>query len=494
MTRDRVLRYLQLLDEEDPDRLRVGLRRLLRSEPDLCWRPGDQAGEVSLGPYGSLDLHANGDSFRRRFLRWWGDRLGERGRRPVDALTDLHTRSAWEESLKPSLTDGWWIVVLGDIDHFKRFNDRHGHGMGDRVLEAVGRTALDHFHEGDHLVRYGGEELLFVLTPDTEPRRRAEAFRRRLEAGGLFANQPESVTLSLGLAEKKREEPFDDALRRADRALYVSKDRGRNRLTRYAPYMDHLRSLSIWGFYRYLWDRNVRFSLGSDARGFLLALADELVYYAWRSNAAETFPVPGDLRGPLRSVVGSREGFVLLDAEGALWRWTLDEGHRPLSPEAPAMACLVGGDEARWGVGVNNQLYRLDPGGAKRVGSLPSRWDYVAGDSDVRVVRDDRVCRASDGETLAELPEPPRQVTMSGETFILVGFEGGLYALEPDTGRWQQYRLPRLDGRPVFCREVSVRGSRVLLRDGQGRLLLTDRRTKAVPQAMDLNLKTGVGP
>lgn len=488
MTRERLLRYLDVLDLEDPEDLSDRLRQLLTEEPGLRWLPDDPSGDVSLGRHGSIRTKASCDSFTRRFLRWWGDRLSDREDRRVDALTGLCTRSGWERSLKPPMEDGRWAVALGDIDRFKRFNDHHGHDMGDRVLEAVGEAARDHFRPEDRLVRYGGEELLFVLPAGTDPHGRVDAFRRHLEAGKLFPEQPETITLSLGLALKDRDESFDAVVGRADRALYVSKDRGRNRLTRYAPYMDHLRSLSIWGFYRYLWDRNVRFGLGTEGRNFLVA-AGELIHYRWAANESETHPVPEEVETPIRGVVGAGEGFLLLDADGELWRWDAARGHRRFGqPSTPSMVCLVGGREGRWAVGLNNQLYQLVPTGPRHAGSLPARWDYVAGDRRVLVVHEGTAFPVTDTENPSvELPVTPRQVTMDGETLVVVGFEGGLYALDPAVSRWQQYRLPRLDRRPVYCREVSVRGSRVLLRDGQGRLLLTDRRDKAVPQAMDLD-------
>jgi len=157
------------------------------------------------------------------------------------------------------------------------------------------------------------------------------------------------------------------------------------------------------------------------------------------------------------------------------------------------MACLTGGDAGVWAIGVNNQLYRLTPRGFDRTAALPDRWDYVAGDDTVFGVCEKRVFSPMESDdSVAELPAVPRQIALDGNALVMAGFEGGLYAFDRDVGRWQQYRLPRLKGRPVYCREFSVRGSRVLIRDGQGRLLLTDRRRKAIPQTM--NLDGGTGP
>jgi len=169
MIEERFLGYLQLLDVEDPPRLENRLRARLKEDPDLRWHASRETGDISLGRYGSLTLRPSCDPFARRFFRWWGDRLCSRQQRRRDALTGLVTRSCWERNLRGSLEDRRCVVVLGDIDHFKRFNDRYGHDMGDRVLEGVGCAARDHFLRADHLVRYGGEEILFVLDPDSAP-------------------------------------------------------------------------------------------------------------------------------------------------------------------------------------------------------------------------------------------------------------------------------------------------------------------------------------
>ena len=127
-------------------------------------------------------------------------------------------------------------ILLGDIDHFKRINDRHGHATGDAVLCAVAQALRDGVREVDHVARWGGEEFL-VLLPATDA---AEALRVAERLRAAVQALPESlwpggaaqadVTLTIGVATLRRSETVEQALVRADRALYDGKQAGRNRV------------------------------------------------------------------------------------------------------------------------------------------------------------------------------------------------------------------------------------------------------------------------
>lgn len=125
-------------------------------------------------------------------------------------------------------------LLAFDIDHFKRINDGHGHAVGDRVLARVARVCGTVLRPGDLLGRIGGEEFIVVL-PDTGPEDSlhvAERLRRTIEQLDLGDVAPGlRVSISIGLARLHREsETLTDLTRRADRALYRAKDRGRNRI------------------------------------------------------------------------------------------------------------------------------------------------------------------------------------------------------------------------------------------------------------------------
>lgn len=163
----------------------------------------------------------------------------------VDALTGLPNRRALDEAL--SRTSGRIAVAMVDVDHFKKFNDRYGHETGDQVLRIVARELKR--CRGGRAYRYGGEEFAIVfeghridsadqsleaMRGAIEARRvrlgsrsgKSQAVRRGSKEGEV------SVTVSIGLAQRDRERRTSDAvIDAADKALYRSKQRGRNRLT-----------------------------------------------------------------------------------------------------------------------------------------------------------------------------------------------------------------------------------------------------------------------
>jgi diguanylate cyclase (GGDEF)-like protein len=124
-------------------------------------------------------------------------------------------------------------LLLGDIDHFKRVNDLHGHAVGDGVLRAIARVLRDGVREVDHVARWGGEEFL-VLLPGTELDEAQQVADRLREAVGELAEIEGrgglSLSITLGLAELEPGESIEQALRRADQALYEGKQAGRNRV------------------------------------------------------------------------------------------------------------------------------------------------------------------------------------------------------------------------------------------------------------------------
>jgi diguanylate cyclase (GGDEF)-like protein len=161
-----------------------------------------------------------------------------------DGLTDLPNRRYFDGQLRRAVAQSVRshhpvAVVMMDVDHFKRYNDRYGHPAGDRCLQAVARAVTACARRpSDVVARYGGEEFVALL-PDTEPagaRIVAEAMRRavaelRFEHPG---NPPlDRVTISIGVAmHLPALSPLeaDDLLRAADEALYRAKEAGRDRV------------------------------------------------------------------------------------------------------------------------------------------------------------------------------------------------------------------------------------------------------------------------
>lgn len=156
----------------------------------------------------------------------------------TDALTGLPNRRAFDDELARRLGEylrykSPFSLMLIDIDHFKKFNDTHGHLAGDEVLKGVARTLFDAMREVDVVCRYGGEEfaVIFPATTAVHAVRAAERGRQAVDCK-IFDYQGTQlrVTVSEGLTDGQ---PNDDAaaiIKRADEALYASKRAGRNRV------------------------------------------------------------------------------------------------------------------------------------------------------------------------------------------------------------------------------------------------------------------------
>jgi diguanylate cyclase (GGDEF)-like protein len=125
-------------------------------------------------------------------------------------------------------------VALIDLDWFKRINDTFGHPTGDEVLRTFAITIYANIRDVDRFGRYGGEEFLLVLpgADHDQAVHLLERLRRIVEQLDWHAFSPDmSVTISAGVSVLAPGEPPDSLLARADRALYTSKDLGRNRIT-----------------------------------------------------------------------------------------------------------------------------------------------------------------------------------------------------------------------------------------------------------------------
>ncbi len=126
-------------------------------------------------------------------------------------------------------------LLLLDIDRFKDYNDMHGHLEGDKVLIKLSQTMRSCLRTMDSAYRYGGEEFTIIL-PETggeEAKTVAHRIRKAVEAEKFFSepNKPYQVTISIGVTEYCKEEKFTDFIKRADKAMYLSKLAGRNRVS-----------------------------------------------------------------------------------------------------------------------------------------------------------------------------------------------------------------------------------------------------------------------
>jgi diguanylate cyclase (GGDEF)-like protein len=126
-------------------------------------------------------------------------------------------------------------IIMGDLDHFKKFNDVCGHAAGDKIISQIGKLFNDKFRGSDIACRYGGEEFLIIL-PETSPEdtfKRAEALREEIKKLEMvFQGQILGIiTMSMGIAAYPQNGVrMDELLRVADTALYKAKQEGRDRV------------------------------------------------------------------------------------------------------------------------------------------------------------------------------------------------------------------------------------------------------------------------
>ena len=155
-----------------------------------------------------------------------------------DPLTGIVNRRAFMENaelaFETAARDGRKLCcVMVDIDHFKRVNDDHGHLMGDEVIRRLAQALVAEWQDRELVCRFGGEEFC-ILATDTDADEGvalASRLRRTIAADG-FAPVP--VTASFGVSSRAfGADRFSELLNQADEALYASKDKGRNRVTRY---------------------------------------------------------------------------------------------------------------------------------------------------------------------------------------------------------------------------------------------------------------------
>jgi diguanylate cyclase (GGDEF)-like protein len=158
----------------------------------------------------------------------------------TDPLTGLANRRALIETAEAASAAMVLILVIFDIDRFKRINDAHGHIAGDAVIQAVARTMVEHLGPLGLVCRLGGEEFALLAAEQ-----RMEdvldgvwALRDRLAATPIVTGDAAvTVTVSAGVAARQPGGSFTQLYADADRALYVAKTSGRNRVDYAAPLM-----------------------------------------------------------------------------------------------------------------------------------------------------------------------------------------------------------------------------------------------------------------
>ena len=205
-----------------------------------------------------------------------------------DELTGLHNFRFLREFLgwevkRCERSGGEFSIIMGDIDNFKDFNDRHGHAVGNEALQAVGEALESAGRDQDLAVRYGGEEFVLIMpeTAKDDAGRVAERVCRTIAGLELASSNPtDGVTMSLGVASY----PVDalspeDLIRCADRAMYIAKAKGKNQAQLYGANRRTLPRVEVVleGEIRALRESGLRFStLDISERGLRFTAKESL--------------------------------------------------------------------------------------------------------------------------------------------------------------------------------------------------------------------------
>ena len=159
----------------------------------------------------------------------------------TDGLTGLSNRRHFDNVLRDAYAQemrrkGTISLIMIDVDHFKQFNDTHGHPAGDEVLQTVAATLRKHVRAHEGVARFGGEEFAIIL-PGSDASA-AIGLGKRLRIAVEDAAWPlRPVTISLGVATSTPNmDTPQTLLERADEALYHSKRDGRNRVTHHGDF------------------------------------------------------------------------------------------------------------------------------------------------------------------------------------------------------------------------------------------------------------------
>ncbi|MFQ5964547.1 MAG: GGDEF domain-containing protein [Candidatus Scalinduaceae bacterium] len=159
----------------------------------------------------------------------------------VDFLTGVANRKAFDEMLARSVSedtsnDDNLCLMMIDIDNFKRFNDKHGHMVGDEVLKFVARNIKKIVRGNDFIARFGGEEFALILSETTLQGAKtvAENIRKsfaksELERKGK-SEKLGTITVSIGVTHYRPGESLEKFIKRSDKALYFAKKAGKNRV------------------------------------------------------------------------------------------------------------------------------------------------------------------------------------------------------------------------------------------------------------------------
>ncbi len=237
--RSRRLTYLQA--EFDAHRREQEIALLEERNQVMMLEREARARQTLLYVFGTVALAAIGLLLLVLLLRTRAERRKFRRLAETDGLTGLNNHSRFFDLARAAITEAHQsgqnaVLVYADIDHFKRFNDEHGHDLGDEVLRRVGSRLRERFGSSAVVGRIGGEEFAVLLPGRNLEQAVAEidGFRRRIDEV-RSADRKLKVTLSFGMAQLQPGDRLSVLRQRVDRALYQAKTSGRDQLVLASP-------------------------------------------------------------------------------------------------------------------------------------------------------------------------------------------------------------------------------------------------------------------
>ncbi len=242
---------LILLDVDMPDMSGFDVCRILKSDSEMKSIPiiflsashetRDKIKGLDLGavdyvtkPFDAFELRARvRAALRTKRLQ---DLLVKQSQ--IDPLTELSNRGALAKRMvrewaRKERHGNALSFIMCDLDHFKRINDEHGHGVGDKVLCQVARAITSCCRKTDFPARYGGEEFAIVVSDEYAEKAKSLADRCRQEIEGIRLSVEGNMvqaTASFGVADTRGATSAEDLIKKADEAMYRAKDGGRNRV------------------------------------------------------------------------------------------------------------------------------------------------------------------------------------------------------------------------------------------------------------------------
>ena len=154
----------------------------------------------------------------------------------IDILTGLSNRLAIEEFVSSFIRETQeyqkvFSIIMADIDDFKQINDLYGHQRGDEVIKEISEIFKSLIRANDHIGRWGGEEFLIVLPQTSYIQAKELAERLRHGVSSYMFKTIGHKTASFGVAEIEEKDTINSLIEKADKALYISKEVGKNRVT-----------------------------------------------------------------------------------------------------------------------------------------------------------------------------------------------------------------------------------------------------------------------